>query len=480
MTLLLLAWKSLRNRWFTVMLCVLTIALSTCILLGVEHIRSSAKKSFQSTVSGTDLIVGARTGAVPLLLYTVFHIGEATNNISYASYRRISESAQVAWSIPIQLGDSYMGYRVVGTSDAMFQHYRYGAKHALTFQQGKTFSNAIDQAVVGAEVAQRLRLKLGDALSVAHGTGNVGILKHDHAQQKLVGILAPTGTPIDQSVFVSLAAIEHMHAGFDGSARRQIQANAPMQRDHAPNQAHKSLQLDSDHHAHDHQSDHGAAEGHHHEEHKHDHQSTSNALHKLNSAATPLDTAAANASKPKAITAFFLGLKSRPMALALQRQINTDAAEPMLAILPTPTLQQLWRLMSVAERALALIASAVVLTGLIGMMMTLMATLEQRRREMAILRAVGAKSWHVFALLMLESSWLCAAGLLFGALLMTILTLSVAPLMATHGIYLDTVWISPSTILLLIVIFVASLVLALVPALLAWRRSLVDGLSIRI
>jgi putative ABC transport system permease protein len=451
MTLLLLAWKSLRNRWFTVSLCVLTIALSTCILLGVEHIRASAKKSFQSTVSGTDLIVGARTGAVPLLLYTVFHIGEATNNVSYASYQRISQSPQVAWSIPIALGDSYMGYRVVGTTDAMFQHYRFGAKHALAFQHGQSFANTHDQAVVGAEVAARLRLKIGDALSVAHGTGNKGILKHDHAQQKLIGILQPTGTPIDQSVFVSLAAIERMHAGFDGSARPLTPPNT---------QANPT----AEHSGHDHGND---------SHHTHDHV-------KLGETSSANSFPDSGSLEPKAITAFFLGLKNRPMALALQRQINTDPTEALLAILPTPTLQQLWRLMSVAERALALIAGAVVLTGLIGMMMTLMAALEQRRREMAILRAVGAKSWHVFALLLLESGVLCLFGLALGALLMTILVLGLTPTLAAHGIYLQTNWMSPPALQLLAAIFFASLILALIPASLAWRRSLIDGLSIKI
>ncbi len=417
MNLLTLAIKSLRNRWFTALLCVFTISASTTLLLGVEHIRASTRASFQSTVSGTDLIVGARTGAVPLLLYTVFHVGEATNNVSWDSYQRYANLPSVSWTIPISLGDSYQGYRVVGTTDAMFLHYRFGAKRTLEFVEGQAFDNTESNAVVGSAVATKLKLSLGAKLAVSHGLGNVGFIKHQHAQQTLVGILAPTGTPIDQSVFVNLAAIEHMHEGFDGSAR---------------------------------------------------------------ATAMPNPDESANAT-PKAITAFFVGLKVRPMALGLQRKINDDPAEPLLAILPTATLQQLWQLVAVAEQSLSLVTIAVVATGLLGMLMAIWATLEQRRREMAILRSVGARGHQIFSLLVLESMTLTLAGLALGAALVTILLTLFAPLLASqYGLFLSANWLSTRTALGLGLIFVASMVLALLPAAAAYNRALADGLSVKL
>jgi putative ABC transport system permease protein len=415
--LLMLAFKSLKNRWFTALLCMLTIGLSTALLLGVEHIRAGARASFQSTVSGTDLIVGARTGAVPLLLYTVFHVGEASNNVRWESYQRYANLSSVSWTIPISLGDSYQGFRVVGTTDAMFAHYRYGAKRTLEFAQGRAFDNAGSDAVVGSAVAQRLKLTLGANLAVSHGLGNVGFIKHAHAEQTLVGILAPTGTPIDQSVFVNLAAIEHMHEGFDGSAR---------------------------------------------------------------AITTPVPDANASAT-PKAITAFFVGLKVRPMALGLQRKINDDPAEPLLAILPSATLQQLWQLISVAEQALSLVTVAVVVTGLLGMMMAIWATLEQRRREMAILRSLGARGHQIFTLLVLESMTLTLAGLALGALLISILLVLFAPLLAgKYGLFLSANWLSARTLGGLGLIFIVSVVLALLPAAAAYDRALADGLSVKL
>ena len=349
MSLLFLALMSLRNRWFSAFLCVLTIGLSSALLLAVEHIRASARSSFQSTVSGTDLIVGARTGAVPLMLYTVFHVGEASNNVSWASYQRYANLNSVSWTIPVSLGDSYRGFRVVGTTDAMFQHYRFGAKRALEFKLGQAFSNSEAQAVVGS----------------ADGA-------HD------------------------------------------------------------------DHKAHD-------------------------------------------SAPPKAITAFFVGLKVRPMALALQRKINDDESEPLLAILPTATLQQLWQLVGVAEQALSLVSIAVVATGLLGMMMALIATLEQRRREMAILRSVGARGHQIFSLLLLESAALTLAGLAMGAAVVSVLLALFADQLASrYGLFLSTNWLSARTLIGLGLIFLTSVILAILPAAAAYRSALADGLSVKL
>ena len=104
-----LAWKSLLNRRFTVLLTLFAIALSVVLLLGVETVRRDAKLSFANTIAGTDLIVGARSGSIQLLLYSVFRIGHATNNISWRSYQDIAALPQVAWTIPLMLGDSHRG-----------------------------------------------------------------------------------------------------------------------------------------------------------------------------------------------------------------------------------------------------------------------------------------------------------------------------------------------------------------------------------
>src|SRR6185503_4656182 len=143
-----LAVKSLRNRKFTAALTVLSIALAVVLLLGVERIRSESRESFAATISGTDLIVGARSSPVHLLLFSVFRIGNATNNIRWDSYRAIAQRPEVAWSIPLSLGDSHHGFRVLGTTHEYFEHFRFGRDRKLELARGAIFDDTHD-AVLG-------------------------------------------------------------------------------------------------------------------------------------------------------------------------------------------------------------------------------------------------------------------------------------------------------------------------------------------
>ena len=174
-TLLSLASKSLVNRLLTVGLTVFAISFSVFLLLGVEKIRTEAKESFSNTISGTDLVVGARSGSIQLLLYSVFRIGNATNNISWKNYQAISNSKDIAWTIPISLGDSHRGFRVLGTTNDYFKHYRYGSKKNLGFKTGKSFEDVFD-AVLGQEVANRLGYKLNDQIVFHMVSGKLPVL----------------------------------------------------------------------------------------------------------------------------------------------------------------------------------------------------------------------------------------------------------------------------------------------------------------
>lgn len=143
-----LAFKSFRNRKVSVGLTVMSIALSVTLLLGVERIRREGQTSFTSTISGTDLIVGARTSPVQLLLSSVFGLSDATNNIEWESYKAVVAHPGVAWSIPISSGDTHAGCRVLGTTGAYFDHFRYGPQQALQMQAGGWFASE-EGAVLG-------------------------------------------------------------------------------------------------------------------------------------------------------------------------------------------------------------------------------------------------------------------------------------------------------------------------------------------
>ena len=213
-TIIKLAIKSLRFRKLTVGLTIFSLAISIMLFLAVDNIRVQAKNNFINTVSGIDLIVGSRSGSVQLLLYSIFHIGNATNNVSWETYNKISNHPRIAWSIPISLGDSHKGFRVIGTQQRFFEHYRYQKKFKLEFAKGSSFAQAYD-VVLGANVAKKLSYSLDDQIILAHGMGNVNLVEHTNTPFKVTGILKSTGSVIDDSVMISLDGLELMHVGWE-------------------------------------------------------------------------------------------------------------------------------------------------------------------------------------------------------------------------------------------------------------------------
>jgi putative ABC transport system permease protein len=421
MILLRLALASLNNRRFSACLTVLAIALSVCLLLAVERVRNDTRSSFANTISGTDLIVGARSGSINLLLYSVFRIGNATNNIRWESYQHLAANPQVKWAIPISLGDSHRGFRVMGTSTGYFEHFRYGRGQPLQLREGRSFADDPFEVVLGAEVARALGYALDQELVLAHGVATVSLVKHDDKPFRVVGILKATGTPVDRTLHISLAGMEALHIDWQNGmpARGAAQISAEQAR---------SMDL-----------------------------------------------------QPKAITAVMLGLNSRIATFSLQRQINEYRGEPLLAILPGVALQELWSLMGTAEKALLVVSLFVVLTGLIGMLTAILGSLNERRREMAILRSVGARPWHIASLLLLEAFSLAMAGILAGlALLYAGMFASQGLLQANYGLNLSLGLPSAYEWSLLGAILGAALLMGGVPAWRAYRQSLSDGLSIRL
>ncbi|MDX2203804.1 MAG: ABC transporter permease [Hyphomicrobiaceae bacterium] len=418
MIIVRLALKSLRNRWLTALLTVIAISLSTGLLVGVEKVRTGARQSFADTISGTDLIVGARSGAIQLLLYSVFRIGNATNNIGWTTYEDIARHPDVAWSVPLSLGDSHKGFRVLGTSQEFFARYKYRGTQALRFAAGKPFADLFD-AVIGADVAGALGYRLGDRIVLAHGLGSVSFVEHDDKPFRVAGVLEKTGTPVDRTVHVSLAGIEAIHVDWQSGGR-------------IPGQS------------------------------------------------VTADEVRGMDLKPQTITAAMVGLKSRLATFRVQRAINEYRREPLSAIIPGAALQELWELLGTAETALAAVSVMVVVTALIGMVTMILTTLNERRREMAILRSVGAGPGTVLGLLVAEAAALTAAGVVLGPCLLYLALALLQPYIdSTYGLNIALAAPSGREMAMLGSILAAGVLAGLLPALRAYRLSLADGMTIR-
>jgi putative ABC transport system permease protein len=411
MLTLRLALRSIANRRLTTVLTIASIALSVALLISVETVRRGVRESFAGTIRGTDLIVGARGGTQQLLLSSIFGMGAPAGTFTWETYERWAAHPAVKWTIPVMLGDSYYGYRVIGTTDAYYEHYRYRKDGRVTLAEG-VFPAGDRDVVLGAEVAERRKLGLGAEIALTHGLRGTGISDHVEHPFRVVGILAPTFTPIDRSLYVTLEGVEGMHAeGEMGDPRSEIG------------------------------------------EHEHDH----------------------------ALSAFLVGTKNRFESLKLQREMNTDLTEPLTAILPAVALTELWHTIGYAESGARIISFAVLLVGLLGMLVSLYSTLQERRREMAILRSLGAGPTRIAALLVLESGLLSVLGALGGLVLAYgAMVLGGGIAERSFGLFIP---ITPPAMLEWLYlggVVVAGVLVGLVPAWRAYRNTLQDGLTIRL
>lgn len=412
-----LAIKSLLARATTVGMTILAIGLSVALFLGVEKVRTGAKASFSDTISGTDLIIGARSGSVQLLLYSVFRIGNATNNLTWSSYQEIAGRSEIAWIVPISLGDSHKQFRVMGTTPEFFSRYKYRSDQSLEFSSGEIMSDLFD-TVLGADVAASLKYEVGDPIIVAHGLAS--FTEHKDQPFQVSGILKKTGTPVDRTVIVSLRAIEAIHVDWQGGSQIQGQK-------------------------------------------------------------TPVDAIRKMELQPKAVTAALVGIENRLKVFSLQRAINNYPREPLLAILPGVALRELWQIIGIAEVALIGVSAMVVVTALIGMMAMIFSSLNERRREMAIFRAMGARPLVIFGMLIFEASMIAISGAILGFALAYIGLYFARPIVdSSFGLWLPSAAPTLNEFLLLAAVVAASIIVSLLPAIRAYRLSLSDGMTVQI
>jgi putative ABC transport system permease protein len=409
--LIKLTVASLLSRKIMAMLTVISIAVSLFVLLGVDHLKSELRGNFSKTVSGVDLIVGARTSQLNLLLFSVFRMGEPSNNLSWQSYQKIADEKGVSWAVPISLGDSHQGYGVIGTTPDYFTHFKYANKQPLVFEQGRAFTHLFE-VVLGADVAKQLRYKLGDEVHLSHGTGKHSFSHHKHHPFIISGILNLTGTPIDQGVHIPIAAVDVIHQ----------------------NQALENL---------------------------------------------PLEEQRLVSDKRGALSAFLLGVPNKISLLSLQRKINQNTDEALSAILPSVALMELWKIMGTVETSLSLVSALVLFSALLGMTTMLLASMREREREISVLRALGARAGVIIWLVVSEAFLLTLAACALGYLSLSLaLLFSQSLLQQEYGLYISSLPLSPHTVWYFLLALGMAVILAFIPAFLAYRRSLVSGLAL--
>ena len=411
-----MAAKSLRHRLLTSLLCIFSISLSVALYLGVERVKEGSRDGFTGTISGVDLIVGAKGSPLQLLLYSVFNIGSAVNNITYDSYEKIASSPAVAWTIPISLGDAYHGFRVVGTNESFFENWQFRGDQKPVLVSGRKFEGIFD-VVLGSSVASKFKHQVGDKIVLSHGTGSVSGYKHEKTPFSVVGILAPTGTPIDRGVYVTLHGMEAMHIGWE--------SGAPSGED------------------------------------------------------IDLSSLKKEDIKIGQITSFLVRASSRIMTLRLRRDIDTSKDEALMAVIPGLALSELWQTLSYVEQTLKLVALAVLLVGLLGVVISLYSSMQERRREIAILRSLGASKLQIFAWPFVEATFLVFFGIILGFAWLYLGMMFFRPwLQSEFAVFLPLTAPTESELIACALIFVAGTFAGLLPAIKAYLFSVHDGLAV--
>jgi putative ABC transport system permease protein len=325
----------------------------------------------------------------------------------------------VAWVVPVSLGDSHRGFPVLGTTTGYFDHFRHGEQQLLRLSEGKRFHDLYD-AVIGAEVADRLGYQLGQRITLAHGTGEISLSEHADKPFTVAGILARTGTPVDRTVHISLEAMEALHVDW--------MAGAPLPGLHVGAEEARRMNL-----------------------------------------------------QPRTVTAALVGLQNRAAVFSVQRQVNNFAGEPLMSILPGVALDELWDVVGAGERALMLMSGLVALVSMAGLMSVVLAGLNERRRELAVLRAVGASLRHVLLLLALEGMLMTLVGAGLGIAALSACVLALGPwLQSAFGLTLQLAQPTLAQGWLLAGLLIAGGLASLLPGWRAYRLSLADGLSPRI
>jgi putative ABC transport system permease protein len=426
-----LAARSAWSRRATLGVCVVAIALSTLLLLAVERLRGDARASFVHSVNGVDLVVGARTGAIQLMLHAIFHRGAGSVPMRMDSAQALAAHPAVAWAVPLALGDSHRGHPVLGTTVDYFRYVQHGDATTLRFAAGRPFG-AVFEAVIGAEAARRLGYGEGARIVLSHGSALPGHDDHDddddhdghakHADKPftVVGVLAPTGTPVDRAVLVSLESLTAIHLDWQGGAP-------------------------------------------------------------IPGLSIPAEFVAKFDLRPKEVSAVLVGLKQRIDVFRMQREVDRWKSEALIAVMPGLALDELWEVVGVAERVLLAVSVLVIGVGLAGLVAVMLAGLDARRRELAILRAVGAGPRDIFLLLTLEGLLVTALGAMLGVALLAAVTALGAPFLQAHfGILVEARLLSWDEAWLLAGILAAGTLASLAPGVRAYRLSLADGLVPRL
>jgi putative ABC transport system permease protein len=416
MKILRLAWRSIRQRPLSSILTTISVSLGVALTIAIIALRDSARASYLETARGYDVIIGPTSGSpLQIVLNTMFHVGDAGGTIPWEAYETVQKDPRVKYAVPYAVGDMFLGHHVVGTSTDLFKALEDGDGTALGVEmRGKPFRDGVNfEAVAGAVAAADTGMRLGSTFRVTHGTSF-----EEHAEVwKIVGIMRPTGTPADRALFIPIETFYEIDGHEQGAEAKK------KRRDERAEEAGHA-------HAHDDGHEHGTKE-------------------ELGLSAVGLRM-----------------ISAHPMLRLGYVADVRDERGPIQAVLPADQIRGLFTIVGAVDGIFRVIAWLIVVVASIGILVSLYNTIQGRRREIAILRALGARARDIFAVIVLEALLLCLLGGFLGLLLGHAGVLVAAPyLLQEYGAMVST-GIGMLDVQILCVLAGIGLVVGLLPA---WR-----------
>lgn len=412
-----LLFKSIRARLLPVFLVTITLMASMVLLLSVERIQQATEDGFNQSISGIDAIIGPRASSLEVVLYTVFHLGKPTNNITMKTIDELRTRNDLNFLVPIALGDSHQGFRVIATEPSYFKYVKVGDKQSISFVSGAAFDK-IDGAVIGADVAKQLGYQVGSKIHISHGSGESIGIKHDDFSFSVSGVLNKTGTPIDQAVFIDLKGYELIHLGWQSGR--------------------KIFNLDQ----------------------------------------FDMDSLSEKDLKPKTVTAAFIGLKSKLGLFTFTRDMANYSQEAISAVIPGVALAELWSIVGMVDQGFNLLSWIIIAISLIAMVTLIISSIDSRKREMTIYRANGASPFYLSMLVVLEALFIGLTAIIGAVIFVALATyFSTDYLITTLGITPEFDWIDLKEIKIFAIILLAGVMSSLIPAIMVFRKNLHQTLS---
>jgi putative ABC transport system permease protein len=436
-----MAWAYLWNRKLTTILTILSVALGVALISSVLTLREETRKRFEEEGQAWDMVVGAKGSPLQLVLSSVYFMDRPTGNIPYTEYERILADEDVKAAFPVGLGDTYQGFHIVGTEaklfDVTWEDITGEPRQPFQFVAGQAFEQP-KEAVIGSIAAEQTGLQVGDEFIGAHGfiqmaeetLAAAGMHSHASHPFTVVGILDPSGSPADRAIFVNLESVWDMHGAEDFEEYYTPEALAKV-----------GEAADADH-DHDHAEDHDHA-----------------------------------AHTDKMVTAVLVQLHTPALRFTFRQKVN-DFYNAM-AIIPIDEIAKLYdQLLGTAKTILLAIGYLVVTISGLSIVIGLYLSILQRKRDLAIMRALGASRGEIFGAVLIEAFWVAVLGIGSGWILGGLVTAGLGQyLSAEFGMRIGAFTLTREHISAFAVVGIVGILAGIIPALQAYRSDIARDLA---